>query len=1044
MLSRSNNIPSRIQFSAKIDGWGFEDVDGKQTVIYSITVVSSNGCNWCVRRRYSEFRDNFLTIGFQFPKSKAAKFRFPRKTMFSSVNNADDRKDLLQKYLNHLLKIVPTPVEVQYFLRITRMSLGLEGQSATGTKSERGGGSQLSTPGQSPQRPDGYVVGNDSDDEESEAARGMMMGMGETYDFSTEEKRDSPTMTAAGGGDDSAYTPTRHADDSASVPTGMDGSSTGGSSRQSSSRKRMASPRKRMMVMRQSTIHTQEALRPYTMEHHLTLVDDHLVDEDELDHDPSKVLSPRVAVLLTVWGAGLCLVRAVCMWIHWKVETGYVFYSQPNILYFFNDWLYKFWYTDGHVKWMLKATIFWFVLMQTFHRIVGFILTEWVQMLICTPEGAFKMSFGSLVLRLGLIYNDNNEILVNEYVWHNPPRFRETPYFGRIKQLRIRFCFISLWRAVSQRSFIEVYDLEVEGLTIYMEKGKRAKDGLNLWACLGAENAEETTELRQGIAMKLASIVREVGGGVMHVGENVLGTVGDVAAGVFGGVKSVVGGVGRTAGHVGSSIGNTVTGRKTLKNLDMKSVSVNENGTVIVDSVEDEINEEIPSAVSDASRKNRNSVMAAAAAVANKIRHKNGSTEDAPETFNAKDIEKDEEELEEEWPELEFHWGVPYKFLVRRFMARDLTFYVKDFLAAKHTEHKPIVIRSMFLDFDELTGRPEPGMPHHMRQPLWLDDMLWRVINKLITELLKTNTIGLLATVAGSGFNQAADTAMNAAKSGGRQAMQSVYNYNPKEMANATVRGLHYLRYLGAPKFTRSPSIQDLKIDTLRVYLLAIRGLKVASGQAEDIMSILHRRRTQRVSQMEPQKFHVDRHTGHTVILDSDPEHNHYQDPRKDVNCVCTVKMELKNQPGKASEDQVKMFQYKSAACVLADEPDDMDRKIYEFGESFDIENLITLNAELYLRVFESSLIKDQTLGEVTLPLKDDFSALLDSEAGDVKETPKHVKDEHGNWVDQKNALGRPMKYLCGIREEKVGWYLLYAKGTNEIVGEVQLAMMLC
>jgi len=1022
LTSRSNAIPSSIQYSAKIDGWGFEEVDSKQTVIYSITVVSSNGCNWCVRRRYSEFRDNFLTIGFQFPKSKAAKFRFPRKTMFSSVNNADDRKDLLQKYLNHLLKIVPTPVEVHYFLRITRASLGLEGHPhaspSTGSPSRGehgfGASSRLSTSSHSPLKlPEGYVVGDDSDAEDGlgedgrTAAGGAFVSSGDTDDLDSL----SPPKSSA------ASTPSRpgyHV-------------STDDSPRSTDTRKlRQLASRGRAVAMRKSSIHTQQALRPYTMEHHLTLVDDHFVDEDNLEHDPSKTLSPRVAVLLTAWGSGLCLVRAVCMLIRSKIELGHSFYPQENILLYFKEFLVTFWNNDGHMKWMLKASIFWFVLSQTFHRIVGFLLTEYLQMLLCTPQGGFKMSFGSLVLRLGLIYNDNNEILVNEYVWHNPPRFRETPYFGRIQQLRIRFDIWTLWKAVTQRSFIEVFDLEIQGLTIYMEKGKRTKDGLNLWACLGAENAEESTELRQGITAKLASIMRDVGGGVMHVGENVVGTVGDLAAGVLGGVQSIGKGVVGGIKNVGGAIGDTVTGKSKKKGMDFAAGAV-----------EDEINDSIPEDVTQSARKKRNSVIMAAAKVAGKIRE----NEMGEEHFTAKDIQEVEEE-ENELPPLEFHWGVPYKFLVRRFMARDLTFYVKDFLAAKHTEHKPIVIKSMFLEFEELTGRPEPGMPHHMREPLWLDDMLWRVINKLIAELLKTNTIGLLATVAGSGLNQAAENAMSAAKSGGRQAMQSMYNYNPKEMANATVRGLHYLRYLGAPKFTRSPSIQDLKIDTLRVYLLAIRGLKQACGQVEDIYTILHRRRSRREASKAGPHFHVDRHTGHTIMHDGDTERN-FQDPRKDVNCVLTCKMELKNQPGKASEDQVKMYQYKSAACVQAEEPDDLDRKVYEFGESFDIENLITLNAELYLRVFESSLIKDQTLGEVTLPLKDDFSVLLDQEAGLGQEKLAHKKDEHGNWIDEKNQAP-PAKYLCGIREEKVGWYLLYAKGTNEIVGEVQLAMMLC
>ena len=977
MLARTSAIPDNIHFSAKIDGWGFEEVDGKQTVIYSITVVSSNGCSWCVRRRYSEFRDNFLTIGFQFPKSKAARFQFPRKTVFSSINNSDERKELLQKYLNCLLQISPTPVEVQYFLRITRISLGLDEKSKVLVRNTSE--SEVSTP--------------------TTPINNIPPDLNPHRDEHNEDCQDDELFFIgdAGKTPDNINTGSENNSDRESV------SDNESNTKQSNNRARF--PRARL---KRQSVHSQAALRPFSLEHHLILLDDDL-DHDIMDFDPSKALKPRTMVILIVFGSFLCVLRIICKLIHYKIKYGYALYPY-DLLTHIKDMIVSYWTSDqSTVKWMVKTSFFWFLIAQTFHRLVGFLLTEYLQMLLSTPKGAFKMSFKSIVLRLGFIYNDCNEIVVNEYVWHNPPRFRETPYFGRVKQLRIRFCLLSLWRAITRREHIEILDLELEGLTVYMEKGKRVKDGLNLWACLGAENAEESQNLRQGIATKLASIVHEVGGGIMHVGE----TVGGVAKGIVGGVGAVGKGIVGKAQDIGNKL--------KLKSTKAAKKAPSEDGSYIP---------------SPSEKAQHNAVAHEVADIAAKL----NSRHHDHLNFTHKEIHDDIVEAEE-WPELEFHWGVPYKILCRHFIARDLTFYVKDFLAAKHTEHKPIVINTLSMYYDDLTGRPDTGSKE--RKPLWMDDMLWRVINKLITELLKTNTIGLLATVGASGFNQAADTALNAAKSGSRQAVQSVYNYNPKEMANATVRGLHYLRYIGAPKFARSPSIQDLKVDTLRVYLLAIRGLKHASGQAEDIMSIIHRRRNRSIHEQHGPRFHVDRRTGLTTRVEEEV-HDEFVDSRKDVTCVCSVKMELKNQPGKASEDQLKMFQYKSNAVVPNAEDDEFDRRVYEFGERFDIENLITLNAELYIRVFESSLIKDTTLGEITLPLKDDISTLLDEAAGrDMSKTASpRVKDDHGNWIDSNQESH--VKYLCGIREEKVGWYLLYAKGSNEIVGEIQLAMMLC
>ena len=60
------------------------------------------------------------------------------------------------------------------------------------------------------------------------------------------------------------------------------------------------------------------------------------------------------------------------------------------------------------------------------------------------------------------------------------------------------------------------------------------------------------------------------------------------------------------------------------------------------------------------------------------------------------------------------------------------------------------------------------------------------------------------------------------------------------------------------------------------------------------------------------------------------------------------------------------------SACYPHTERDDEDRILYNFVEIHELENLTTLNAELYVRVFQSSVIRDITLGEVTLPLRDD------------------------------------------------------------------------
>jgi len=1016
-------------YNAKIEGWGFEDVDGKSTVIYNITVMSSNGYSWCVRRRYSEFRDNYLTIQYQFPNSKAAKFSFPRKMVITTLSTADQRKEVLQKYLNSLLKISPTPVEVQYFLRITRTALGLE--TAHSPKKNH-----------TPVKGHASDVNSDSSEEEEDGWNQHVDTGGEGGGSSTPSQQqrrcgsrspDRRSRSSRNGSASSGEGDSSNDDETISDDLGHTGHT--------------PARRGQIRQLRRSTQHTKAALRPYCMEHYVSLLDDG--DHRELlDYNPSYNLKPASATVLVVYASAICALKILLTLGTNKYVRGFYLVedSELSTLSFVWNTLVAWYYAHGIAfMWVMKSSLFWFLLCMTFHRIVGWALTVWLQGLLSTPKGAFKMSFESIVLRLGLVFFDNNEILVNNFVWHNPPKFKETPYFARIAVLRLRFDLWSVWDAISSHSEkpIILEDFIIEGLTVHMEQGKREADGLNLWACLGSENAEESVELSQGITQKLASVMTSVGGGMFHTGENLV-------SGIGAGAMNVVDGVGNLAKGIGSGV----------------SRLTHTNGT----------DGDVPGPLNHGSPEKfqHDAVSREAAMVAERLREHNGSPDSLD--FSRQELEEEHEEMLREG-ELEFHWGVPYKFLTKQFLARGLTFYVKDFLAAKHSEQKPIVIAAMPMDLDELTAAPGPEEVG--RQPCWLDDLLWRVINRLIVELLKTSTLSLLGTVAGSGLNQGKEHLMAAAKSGAKQTIQSVYNYNPKEMANATIRGIHYLRYIGAPNFTRSPSLQDLRVDTLRVYVLSVRGLKKSSGEAEDIMTLLRRRaelegrdsghpaagrkgsyyvsktgftRTRTLKELEESHEEKgkdddgnnsgsddDNNDG-----DDDDDGDDDGDSRHNITQPINVKLELKNQPGHKSEAQKKMYQYKTNATTTAQEKDEHGRHVYHFGEVFDVENLITLNAELNIRIFLSSVIKDDMIGEVTLPLKDDISAILDAEAGKpLEQESSMVKDTHGNVMSRGNA-NRPVKYLCGVRKERLQWYLLYAKGTNEIVGEIQIGMMLC
>merc|ERR1711871_564369 len=148
--------------------------------------------------------------------------------------------------------------------------------------------------------------------------------------------------------------------------------------------------------------------------------------------------------------------------------------------------------------------------------------------------------------------------------------------------------------------------------------------------------------------------------------------------------------------------------------------------------------------------------------------------------------------------------------------------------------------------------------------------------------------------------------------------VESIYNYNPKEFANVAMKTFHKVKSIGAPKLSRSPSVQDLQVESLKVCVAAIRGITI--------------------------------------------------DNRTITNPLM-VKVELRNQPG---QDDPKLYQQKTSSSMPESERDDSDRYVYKFGQVFVLENLTTLNAELCLRVFQTSILGDQHSGEISLPIRDD------------------------------------------------------------------------
>jgi len=141
-------------------------------------------------------------------------------------------------------------------------------------------------------------------------------------------------------------------------------------------------------------------------------------------------------------------------------------------------------------------------------------------------------------------------------------------------------------------------------------------------------------------------------------------------------------------------------------------------------------------------------------------------------------------------------WGVPFKIECNRFTGRELEFHVQDYLNASHVEDRPIIIPLMDMHRRELTMRGRVDKvknPKGYRQPVWLDDLTWKIVNRLIADLLKTNSLSLMATVAASGANNAVSGIVEGSHIASVGAVEGLYSYNPKDLLAGVGRGISRL-----------------------------------------------------------------------------------------------------------------------------------------------------------------------------------------------------------------------------------------------------------
>jgi hypothetical protein len=725
---------------ALIEDWDVEYVHGKSTVLYNIHLRSTqSGLEWDVKRRFSEFRENWLAVKESYPSSTVAEFAFPRRTLLHIGGNflAESRRKLLEQYLEVLLQQNPPPLLVARFLRITperyAKKKSIVQELAEGhaleedaTNGERVVASYTYPPSPSPTPQDNTLHNSEDSFEQVESHS-------EPHQQYQQEEQHQHRETIVG---------------------------------------RLGSLK----------VAEEEA----DDNHH----------DDTGDHGPR----PETIITLSVVGAAVCSLKIVISMLYQFARGELTF---VGILRHVVGIVVR---NKEDVFLVIKTLIFIVGLGIFIHRILGFSLGFYLRSILSTPKGGFLMFFDWISLRCGF---DNNEIVISGFQWKNPHKFQnetKSKFFILIRKLTIRFDLQSLFDALlgrtdnhGNRSVLRIWSVEIDGLDVRIERGKQKKDGLNLWAALGADDAKKADEVEAGVRAGLAKAARDVGDGLAVAGQVVGEGLHAAGGAMVGGMKTMGKGilkynpvsvVARQFSHKGPS-GDVCSRSRVQSDTDpvFQDVQVEGNGEREREHGEQpETNEEEEE---ETWRDNDESC---------KTWHNNSSTKSTQQERERKSSiffgfsDKVNAPVVEEKNKA---WGVPFKIEADRFTGRHLEFRVQDFLNASHTDDKPIVIPLMDMDRRELTtrGKKGPSNPGGHRQGVWLDDLTWKIVNRLIADLLKTNSLSLIATVAASGVNNAATGIAEGSHVVGVGAAEQLYQFNPKDIIAGMGRSINRLTH---------------------------------------------------------------------------------------------------------------------------------------------------------------------------------------------------------------------------------------------------------
>lgn len=376
----------------------------------------------------------------------------------------------------------------------------------------------------------------------------------------------------------------------------------------------------------------------------------------------------------------------------------------------------------------------------------------------CEPSGKFNINIEWISLRFGF---EKNQIVLSNFEWKNTPTFKNTPYFIKINEITLSFDIYTIYYAITdpknEFNSIRIHDISIDTINIYIEKHEGL---LNLWAALGAENANDEKNVKSGVLGSMSAVVettastsKKVGKAVIKYNPLSLLMQGAISAGQYVTHTTEAGGT----ADVPVSVPDTDLSPDAEVSAELVMVDTSGGET----SEGEHVGRESYDAGDDSdadSGHDEHRTHAKPTATPNDINRSTDTNTTPGNDVGVAVVQKPKKKAS--------GFGVPYRFEINQLYVHDLKLHAQDFLNASHVDAKKasaIYLQVVTMFYKDLTKKYTGKQKRKGRVGLFLDDITWRIVNKLIAELVNSNKMAMFSIFAAAAANQTGAAVYNVA-----------------------------------------------------------------------------------------------------------------------------------------------------------------------------------------------------------------------------------------------------------------------------------------